>query len=160
LDKILKLDLLDPIVRNAKSAGRTVAFANGCFDLIHIGHVRYLQAARSQGDLLVVAVNGDESVRRLKGPGRPLLPEKERALILAAFECVDFVTIFHETDVGHLLRTLKPHVHVKGSDYTEETVPERDIVKSYGGRIAIAGGPKVRSTSDLLRRIAGTGHDD
>lgn len=147
-------------MRNAKSAGRTVAFANGCFDLIHIGHVRYLQAARSQGDLLVVAVNGDESVRLLKGPGRPLLPEEERALILAAFECVDFVTIFHETDVGHLLRTLKPHVHVKGSDYTEETVPERDIVKSYGGRIAIAGGPKVRSTSDLLRRIAGTERDD
>ena len=156
MDKLRSLPDLARIVQNEKAAGRIIVLANGCFDLIHIGHVRYLQAARACGDRLVVAINSDESVRRLKGPGRPLLSESERASIVGAFECVDDVTIFSEPDVTSILTTLQPHVHVKGSDYTVDTVPEREIVKSYGGRIVIAGGPKVRSTSEIIDRIAGT----
>jgi rfaE bifunctional protein nucleotidyltransferase chain/domain len=142
------------IVAGLKRRGKRIVLANGCFDLFHVGHVRYLRAAKGRGDVLVVALNGDSSVRALKGPGRPIMGQDERAEILAAFEDVDFVTIFKEPDVEKILLALKPDVHAKGSDYTVDTVPERETVKSYGGEIFIAGGPKVRSTRDVIKRIA------
>ena len=127
--------------------------ANGCFDLIHVGHVRYLKEARELGDILVVALNSDASVRRLKGRGRPHMKEDERASMISALACVDYVTIFGEDNVENLLMRLRPDIHAKGSDYTEETVPERETVLAYGGKIAITGGPKVRSTSKVLKEI-------
>ena len=134
--------------------GRTVAFANGCFDLLHVGHVRYLAAAAQEADVLVVAVNDDESVRTLKGEGRPVLPASDRAELVAALRCVDYVVVFPEPTVGPLLEAIHPDVHCKGTDYTSDSVPEREIVRSYGGRIAIVGDPKDHSTRDLLARIA------
>jgi D-glycero-beta-D-manno-heptose 1-phosphate adenylyltransferase len=136
-----------------RAAGRTVAFANGCFDLLHVGHVRYLEAAANEADRLVVAINDDESVRRLKGAGRPILAAPDRAELIAALRWVDYVVIFSEPTVGPLLEAIRPDVHCKGTDYTSDTVPERDIVKAYGGRIAIVGDPKDHSTRDLLARI-------
>lgn len=153
MDKHYPLDQLADIVRRERSRGLSIVLANGCFDLIHVGHIRYLQEAKSQGDILVVALNSDTSVRRLKGEGRPILQEEERADILAAFSCVDFVTIFTEDTVEQVLLTLTPDVHAKGSDYTTDTVPERDTVRKYGGKIAITGGPKIKNTSDLIREI-------
>jgi rfaE bifunctional protein nucleotidyltransferase chain/domain len=144
---------LEAIVSRARRDGRTVVFANGCFDLIHVGHVRYLQHARQMGDLLIVAVNADRSVRALKGVGRPFMNEADRAEILAALECVDFVVTFDEPDVRRLLDRLHPDIHAKGTDYTEATVPERDVVQAYGGRVCIAGDPKDHSTRDLIARI-------
>ena len=141
-------------VAEDRAAGRTVAFANGCFDLLHVGHIRYLQSAAAEADRLVVAINDDESVRRLKGEGRPLLAAADRAELVAALRGVDYVVIFPELTVGPLLQALKPDVHCKGTDYTLDTVPERDIVKGYGGRVAIVGDPKNHSTRDLLARIA------
>jgi D-glycero-beta-D-manno-heptose 1-phosphate adenylyltransferase len=138
-----------------KSRGRTIVLANGCFDLIHVGHIRYLQGARACGDILVVAVNSDKSVRKLKGPGRPLLGQKDRALILSALEMIDYITIFDEETVHRVLLAFEPHVHAKGSDYSVETVPERETVKSYGGKTMIVGGDKVRSTSKVIQDIAG-----
>ena len=132
---------------------RTVVLANGAFDLLHVGHVRYLQAARAEGDFLVVAVNSDASVRRLKGEGRPFLPERERAEILAALACVDRIVLFEEADVAHVLRALRPDVHAKGTDYRVDTVPERGVTREIGGRTAIVGDPKDHSTTDLLRAI-------
>ena len=155
MNKLKTLTQLKKIVTAEKKRGRTVVLANGCFDLIHIGHIRYLRDARKQGDVLIVALNSDSSVRRLKGRGRPLLGQKERAEILASFSSVDFVTIFREPNVERILRALNPDVHVKGSDYTRETVPEKDTVRALGGRVAIAGGPKVRSTRDVIRHISG-----
>lgn len=140
-------------VRSAKSQGRTVVLANGCFDVLHAGHVRYLEGARALGEVLVVGINSDKQVRTLKGEGRPLLPEGERAELIASLEAVDFVTIFDELTVTELLLALKPDVHAKGTDYTEETVPERDVVRSYGGRVAIVGDPKDHSTSEILRKV-------
>lgn len=137
-----------------RARGRTIVLANGCFDLFHVGHIRYLRAAKKMGDILVVAINSDSSVRRLKGKGRPILPQKERVEILAAFSFVDYVTSFKEPTVSRVLLALKPDVHAKGSDYTRATVPERDTVRSYGGRVAIVGGPKVRNTSTIIRDIA------
>jgi len=127
--------------------------ANGCFDLIHAGHIRYLKEAKKRGDILVVALNSDSSVRRLKGRGRPILGERERADILSSFYCVDYLTIFKEPNVEKVLLALKPDVHAKGSDYTKKTVPERETVLGYGGQIAITGGPKIRSTSEVIPRI-------
>jgi D-glycero-beta-D-manno-heptose 1-phosphate adenylyltransferase len=144
---------LEGIVSRARRDGRTVVFANGCFDLIHVGHVRYLQHARQMGDLLIVAINADRSVRALKGAGRPFMNEADRAEILAALECVDFVVTFDEPDVRRLLDQLRPDIHAKGTDYTEATVPERDVVQAYGGRVRIAGDPKDHSTRDLMARI-------
>jgi len=152
--KLRTLAELVPIVARLKRKGRRVVLANGCFDLIHAGHVRYLEDARRRGDVLVVAINSDASVRRLKGRGRPILPAGERAEILAAFAAVDYVTIFGEPNVERILGALEPHVHAKGSDYTKATVPERETVKAYGGAIAIAGGPKIRNTTDIIGRIA------
>jgi rfaE bifunctional protein nucleotidyltransferase chain/domain len=140
-------------VAGDRAAGRTVAFANGCFDLLHVGHLRYLEAAATEADRLIVAVNDDESVRRLKGEGRPILRAADRAELVAALRWVDYVVIFPEPTVGPLLVAIKPDVHCKGTDYTLETVPERDVVRSYGGRIAIVGDPKDHSTRGLLARI-------
>ena len=137
-----------------RKAGRKVAFANGCFDLFHVGHVRYLEDARRQGDVLVVGVNSDRSVKQLKGEGRPLLPEDARAELLAAMECVDYVAIFDDVTAENILRDLRPDVHCKGTDYTEATVPEREVVRSWGGRVVIVGDPKDHSTRDVLARIA------
>ena len=137
-----------------RKAGQHVVFANGCFDLFHVGHVRYLEGARQEGDVLVVGVNSDSSVRQLKGKGRPLLPEEARAELLAAMECVDYVVIFDDVTAEKILRDLRPDVHCKGTDYTKATVPEREVIKNWGGRVAIVGDPKDHSTRDLLARIA------
>jgi rfaE bifunctional protein nucleotidyltransferase chain/domain len=153
LGKYIPLKQLAGLIRQARSRGKAVVLANGCFDLFHVGHVRYLQEAAAQGDVLVVALNSDASVARLKGPGRPILPERERAEILEAFACVDYVTIFPEDTVEQVLLALKPDIHAKGSDYTRDSVPEKDTVRGYGGRIAITGGPKIRNTSEIIRQI-------
>ncbi len=142
------------LVAEDRRAGRTIALANGCFDVLHAGHVRYLAGARQQADRLIVAVNDDESVRALKGAGRPVIPAADRAELLAAMRDVDYVVIFPDRTVERLLRLLRPDVHCKGTDYTPDTVPERDVVKGYGGRIAIVGDPKERSSRDVIARIA------
>jgi len=136
-----------------RQAGRKVAFANGCFDVLHVGHVRYLNGARQEADRLIVAVNDDASVRALKGSGRPILDAAARAEIVAALRAVDYVVVFPDRTVERLLRLLRPDVHCKGTDYTVESVPERDVVRAYGGRIAIVGDPKDHSTRDLLSRL-------
>ena len=155
MGEILTRDALIERVAQDRAAGLSIAFANGCFDLLHVGHIRYLESAAEEADRLVVALNDDQSVRGLKGKGqgRPILPEADRAELVAALRCVDYVVIFPEPTVGPLLEALKPDVHCKGTDYTVETVPERDIVRSYGGRIAIVGDPKDHSSRDLLARI-------
>jgi rfaE bifunctional protein nucleotidyltransferase chain/domain len=137
-----------------RAAGRTVAFANGCFDLLHVGHIRYLESAAQEADILVVAINDDHTVRTLKGEGRPILSASDRAELVAALRCVDYVVIFPEPNAGPLLTALRPDVHCKGTDYTVESVPEHDIVAGYGGRTAIVGDPKDHSTHDLLSRMA------
>jgi len=147
-------DRLVDLVRADRRQGRTIAFANGCFDLVHAGHIRYLQAAALEADRLVVAVN-DDPVAATKGPGRPILSAADRAEVVAALRGVDYVTIFLEPTVTPLLELLRPDVHCKGTDYTVESVPERDTVLRYGGRIAIVGDPKDHSTRDLLARIRG-----
>ncbi|HKA35700.1 MAG TPA: adenylyltransferase/cytidyltransferase family protein [Thermoanaerobaculia bacterium] len=136
-----------------KQAGCTVVFANGAFDLLHVGHVRYLEAARDEGNFLVVGVNSDRSVRAAKGPGRPILPENERAEIVAALFCVDAVVLFDEDSPAELIAALRPAVHAKGTDYSAGSVPERDVVASYGGRTAIVGDAKDHATTDLIERI-------
>lgn len=141
------------LVTQARKAGSRVVLANGCFDILHAGHVRYLAGARALGDLLVVGVNSDRQVSSLKGPGRPIMSEADRAEIVASLEAVDIVTIFDEPTVETLLLVLRPDVHAKGTDYTEETVPEREVVRSYGGRVAIVGDPKDHSTSELIERL-------
>ena len=151
-DKILTRERLADRVAADRAAGRTIAFANGIFDLLHVGHVRYLQAAAKEADRLVVAVN-DDGTASAKGPGRPILPAAVRAELVAAIRGVSYVTIFTEPTVAPLLLLLQPDVHCKGTDYTIETVPERETVRSYGGRIAIVGDPKDHSTRDLLARI-------
>ncbi len=144
---------LQDLLQQDRAAGRTIAFANGCFDLIHVGHVRYLEAAAAEADRLIVAINDDASVAALKGPGRPVFPAADRAEMVAAFQGVSYVVIFPDPDVNRLLGLLQPDVHCKGTDYTAETVPERDTVRAYGGRVAIVGDPKDHSTRDLLARI-------
>jgi len=153
LKKLKTLAQLRIIVDRERKKGKIIVLANGGFDLVHAGHVRYLEAAKKKGDILIVALNSDSSIRKLKGQGRPILPQQERADILSAFACVDFITIFNEPNVENILMALKPNVHAKGSDYTKKTVPERETVLAYGGRIAIAGGPKIRSTSEVIPRI-------
>lgn len=137
-----------------RQEGRRIAFANGCFELLHVGHVRYLQSAREQGDVLVVGVNSDRSAAGLKGPGRPLLPQEARAELIAALACVDFVVIFDDPTAEAVLRDVRPHVHCKGTDYTEATVPEREVMKELGGVVRIVGDPKNHSTRDILADIA------
>jgi len=140
-------------VADDRRHGRTIALANGCFDILHVGHVRYLEGAAHEADRLIVAVNDDASVRQLKGNGRPIVPAAARAEVIAAVRGVDYVVVFPELTVDRLLGVLKPDVHCKGTDYTPETVPERDAVRAYGGRVAIVGDPKDHSTRDLLARI-------
>jgi D-glycero-beta-D-manno-heptose 1-phosphate adenylyltransferase len=151
--RILSEEDLIQAVRQARSTGRRIALANGIFDLLHVGHIRYLQAAKQQADLLVVAVNSDASARSLKGPGRPLIPEAERCEILAALECVDYVTTFEQPTAQALIRAVAPDVHCKGTDYSPDTVPEREAVKEAGGRVAIVGDAKGHATRDLIRVI-------
>ena len=154
--RVLDRAALIEAVAADRRAGRTVALANGCFDLLHVGHVRYLEGAAQEADVLVVALNDDASVRTLKGENRPILDEASRAELVAALRCVDYVVIFPELTVGPLLEALRPDVHCKGTDYTVESVPERAIVKAYGGRTAIVGDPKDHSTRDLLARVTGS----
>jgi rfaE bifunctional protein nucleotidyltransferase chain/domain len=149
-------ELADAVARD-RAAGRTIAFANGCFDVLHVGHVRYIQGSAMEGDRLIVAINDDRSVTQLKGVGRPILPARERAELVAGLRGVDYVTIFSDATVEHLLTRLRPDVHCKGTDYTIATVPERDVVARYGGRTAIVGDAKDHATRDLLARIRGAG---
>jgi D-glycero-beta-D-manno-heptose 1-phosphate adenylyltransferase len=149
--KILTRDELRQRVAEWRRAGHSITLANGCFDLLHVGHVRYLQAAKKLGGRLIVAINSDESVRNLKGEGRPIMPAEERAEILAALTAVDAVVIFPEKDVRALIGEIRPDVHAKGTDYTADTVPERDAVLAYGGRVEIVGDPKNHSASEIIR---------
>lgn len=153
-EKVVSRERLTELVRTDRREGRTIAFANGWFDLLHVGHIRYLQAAAAEADRLIVAVNDDLTAAG-KGPGRPILKAADRAELVAALRGVDYVTIFPEPTVAPLLDLLRPDVHCKGTDYTAESVPERETVLAYGGRIAIVGDPKGHSTRDLLARIRG-----
>ncbi len=156
MQKLLRLDELPRLRADATRAQRTIALANGVFDLFHVGHLRYLQGAKALADVLVVAVNSDASTRLLgKGPGRPVVPESERAEIVAALTCVDHVVIFDEKDVIPVIRALRPDVQVKGTDYTPETIPEAKEVQGYGGRVAVAGDPKDHSTTAMVEALAG-----
>lgn len=148
--RILEREALITQVEKERQKDSSIVLANGCFDVLHVGHVRYLEGAKALGDLLVVAVNSDEQVAALKGKGRPIMGERERAEIVAAVEAVDFVTIFDEPTVENLLLALRPDIHAKGTDYTEDTVPERNVVTAFGGRVAIVGDPKNHSTSKIL----------
>jgi D-glycero-beta-D-manno-heptose 1-phosphate adenylyltransferase len=154
--RVLEVEQLLEEIGRERAAGRTVALANGCFDVLHVGHVRYLQGAAAEADRLIVAINDDESVAELKGPGRPILPASDRAELVAALRGVDYVVTFGERTVERLLRLIKPDVHCKGTDYTIESVPERSVVLEYGGRTAIVGDPKQHATRELIARIAGS----
>ncbi len=150
---IVTLDELERLVAADRAAGRTIALANGVFDLLHVGHIRYLQGAAAEADRLIVAVNDDEAVRHLKGEGRPVMPQRDRAELVAALRGVDYVVVFSGRTVADVLLRLRPDVHCKGTDYTVDTVPERPVVQSYGGRTAIVGDPKDHSTRDVLSRL-------
>src|SRR5438552_8241855 len=152
--RILERRDLLAVVEAAKRKGSRIVLANGCFDVLHVGHVRYLEAAKALGDLLIVGINSDKQTRRLKGAGRPLLPQEQRAEIISSIEAVDFVTIFEEPTVEQLLLALKPDIHAKGTDYTEDSVPERDVVRSFGGQVAIVGDPKDHSSSKIIEKLA------
>ena len=151
--KIVGLDTLRERIETARREGQTVAMANGLFDILHVGHLRYLEGAAHEADLLLVAVNSDRSARRIKGPGRPVTPEAERAELLAGLACVDFVTVFDTDTVEPLLRELRPDVHCKGTDYTAESVPEASVARELGIRVAIVGDPKDHNTTDIIRQL-------
>ena len=152
-DKIGNLGEIAAALNGERCAGNSFALANGLFDVLHVGHLRYLEGAAREADVLVVAVNSDASARALKGRDRPLVSEHERAQLVAGFRCVDYVVIFGELDVDAVLRTIRPDVHCKGTDYTPETVPERDVAREVGARIAIVGDPKSHATRDLIAHI-------
>ena len=152
-EKVLSRAELVARLETARSAGRTVALANGLFDILHVGHLSYLEAAASEADLLVVAINSDESARKLKGPTRPVTPEQERARLVAGFACVAYVTVFRELNVEPLLRAVQPDVHCKGTDYATDTVPEAEVAREVGARIAIVGDPKSHSSREIIRRM-------
>jgi rfaE bifunctional protein nucleotidyltransferase chain/domain len=160
-EKIVSREGLQGILEEHRQSGKKIVLANGVFDLLHVGHVRYLQAARGEGDLLVVGINSDASTRKLKGEGRPILTERARAALVAALKSVDYVVIFDEVDVNPLLREFQPDVHAKGTDYTPNTVPEREMAALLGIRVAIVGDPKNHSTRDMLERLRrpNTAHD-
>ncbi len=154
MGRVLSVDQLASEVEGLRQAGRQIAFANGHFDLLHVGHLRYLRAARAEADVLVVGINDDASVRRLKGAGRPIVPAAERSELVAALEPVDYVVVFAGDSPAPLIARLRPDVHCKGTDYgTPERVPEHEVVRSYGGRTALVGDPKDHATSDLIGRI-------
>ena len=157
-EKIVSRQGLAAILDEHRRASHKIVFANGVFDLLHVGHVRYLDAARAEGDVLVVGINSDSSTRKLKGPGRPILTERARATLVAAFKSVNYVVIFDELDVNSLLKELQPDVHAKGTDYTADTVPERELAALLGIRVAIVGDPKQHSTRDLLARLRQEGN--
>lgn len=150
---ILNEDELLAALERERASGRSIAFANGCFDVIHVGHIRFIEGAAREADVLVVGVNGDDSVRQLKGSGRPFIDANERCEIIASLVFVDYVIEFEETSPGRLISVLKPDVHCKGTDYTADSVPEAAIVKSYGGRVAIVGDPKDHSTTELVSKM-------
>ena len=154
--RILERNRLIARIAVARRRRTRIVFANGCFDVLHVGHVRYLEAARAHGDLLVVGINSDEGVRQLKGANRPFVPERERAELIAGLRAVDLVTIFPEPTVKELLLAIRPDVHAKGTDYTEETVPERDIIRSFGGRVVIVGDPKDHSSTEMIEQLRGS----
>lgn len=153
VEKIQSLATWAERANAARRSGRTVVLANGVFDLFHVGHARYLAGAAAEGDILIVAVNSDASTRANKGPDRPVVPDRERAEIVAALACVDGVVVFDDRDVRGIIGALRPDVHAKGSDYTVDTVPEGDLVRSYGGRVAICGDPKDHATTELIQRL-------
>ncbi|MBI4552095.1 MAG: adenylyltransferase/cytidyltransferase family protein [Candidatus Latescibacteria bacterium] len=153
--KILPFSALSALGARLRAHGQRLVLANGCFDVLHVGHLRYLQAARALGDVLIVGVNSDASVRALKGPGRPVVPEAERAEVVAGLACVDYAFLFADLTVEPALRLLKPDVHAKGTDYTEDTVPERAVVEAYGGRVAIVGDAKTHSSRAMIERMKG-----
>jgi rfaE bifunctional protein nucleotidyltransferase chain/domain len=159
ISKVIARDVLQHKLADHKRLGQRIVLANGCFDTLHVGHIRYLEGARREGDLLVVAVNADSSVCTLKGPGRPILDENARALLVAALRCVDYVVVFPEATVESLLEELRPDVHAKGTDYTADTVPERAVAARLGIRVAIVGDPKVHSTRALLDSVRQAPHD-
>lgn len=150
---ILSRDTLADAVLELRSTGNTIVLANGCFDLLHVGHVRYLQGAKAVGDILIVGINSDRQARQLKGSNRPFMPENERAEIVASLRCVDLVTIFDEPTVEGLMRAIRPDFHAKGTDYTIETVPEREIMRELGGTVVIVGDPKDHSSTDLIQIV-------
>jgi rfaE bifunctional protein nucleotidyltransferase chain/domain len=152
-EKVLNPDDLVLELQAPRSAGRTVALANGLFDILHVGHLSYLEAAATEADLLVVAINSDESARQLKGPTRPVTPEQERARLVAGFACVNYVTVFRDLNVENLLRSLRPDVHCKGTDYATDTVPEAQVAREVGARIAIVGDPKSHSSREIIDRL-------
>ena len=151
--RVLDLDGARRVAESARAAGRRVVLANGCFDLLHVGHVRYLEDARALGDLLIVGINGDAAVRRLKGPGRPLMPAGERAELVASLRAVDHAVVFEDDTADRLIALLRPAVHAKGTDYTPDSVPERAAVLAAGGKVAIVGDPKAHSTRDVIADI-------
>lgn len=155
LAPVLEREKLIGEVGKLRKNGASIVLANGCFDLFHAGHIRYLAGAKQLGDILVVGINADEQVAKLKGEGRPYIPENERAEIVSALRFVDLVTIFREPTVEELILAIRPDFHAKGTDYTTETVPERDIVRSYGGKVAIVGDPKDHSSTDLIKKVSG-----
>ena len=150
---VASLETVLETVAQARSKGAAVVLTNGAFDMLHVGHVRYLQGAAQQGDIVVTAVNSDSSVRHSKGPSRPVIPEQERAELVAALGVVDWVVLFDEPTVTGVIERLRPEVHAKGTDYSPESVPERSVVESYGGRVAIVGDPKDHSTTELVERL-------
>jgi rfaE bifunctional protein nucleotidyltransferase chain/domain len=152
--RIMDRERLVERIEQARKSGARIVMANGCFDVLHVGHVRYLEAARNLGDVLIVGINCDEQTRRLKGEGRPLVPQDQRAEIISSIEAVDFVTIFAEPTVTQLLLALKPDIHAKGTDYTEASVPERDVVRSFGGRVAIVGDAKDHSSTEMIDKVS------
>jgi rfaE bifunctional protein nucleotidyltransferase chain/domain len=152
-NKFFEIKTLKKKILEEKKNHKTIAFANGGFDLIHIGHIRYLKAAKKKADILIVALNSDKSLKNLKGKNRAIINEKGRIKIVSSFECVDYVTLFNDKTVDKILLMLKPDFHCKGSDYTKDTVPEKETVKSYKGKIAIVGGEKIHSTSEILKKI-------
>ena len=152
-DKIIPREKLKTILDNERESGKTIVFANGCFDVLHVGHIRYLKDAGALGDILVTAVNSDNSVKLIKGNYRPILPEEDRALLVAAMKHVDYVTLFPEPDAIATMRMLRPHIQAKGTDYTEDTVPERYVMEELGGKVAITGDPKDHSTKSLISLV-------
>ena len=152
---VLQRNRLIARVAIERRGGAKIVLANGCFDLFHVGHIRYLAGARALGDILIVGINSDEQVRKLKGANRPFMPETERAEMISALRFVNYVTIFDEPTVEELIRAVRPDFHAKGTDYTTETVPEKEIVKEYGGRTAIVGDPKDHSSTELIKKVAG-----